>query len=281
MGFDGYPEGGDPWNVKNDSVAWRVLLDSRARSSSATPRSPERRSAMTPRPGPHPLRPLRARPGALSARSTSWLAAKRQARQNETGIADRLADLGRGDRGPPARPGQGRDPAPAPAPRRPAFDLDNPRRDDRAGSPRSTSGPALGRPRRQAQGRRRLSPAMPGRLPPAPRLAVQDRARDRAATLRPGAGAAMATGRIRPLDRRRRAREPAGRDPALRLGDRRGGPGRPGRPALLGRGGDVAPARPLPQPDHPGPQGPGHPAGRPGDPQRDRHQRHPGPAGPG
>jgi purine nucleosidase len=30
MGFDGYPKGGDPWNVKNDPIAWKVLLDSRA-----------------------------------------------------------------------------------------------------------------------------------------------------------------------------------------------------------------------------------------------------------
>ena len=30
MGFNGYPQGGDPWNVKNDPIAWRVLLDSRA-----------------------------------------------------------------------------------------------------------------------------------------------------------------------------------------------------------------------------------------------------------
>ena len=30
MGFNGYPVGGDPWNVKNDPIAWRILLDSRA-----------------------------------------------------------------------------------------------------------------------------------------------------------------------------------------------------------------------------------------------------------
>jgi inosine-uridine nucleoside N-ribohydrolase len=30
MAFDGYPRGGDPWNVKNDPIAWRILLDSRA-----------------------------------------------------------------------------------------------------------------------------------------------------------------------------------------------------------------------------------------------------------
>src|SRR5439155_24574076 len=29
MGFDGWPEGGDPWNVKNDVRAWQVLLQSR------------------------------------------------------------------------------------------------------------------------------------------------------------------------------------------------------------------------------------------------------------
>lgn len=30
MGFDAYPAGGDSWNVKNDSAAWRVLLASNA-----------------------------------------------------------------------------------------------------------------------------------------------------------------------------------------------------------------------------------------------------------
>ena len=29
MGFNGYPSGGDPWNVKNDPIAWRTLLESR------------------------------------------------------------------------------------------------------------------------------------------------------------------------------------------------------------------------------------------------------------
>jgi inosine-uridine nucleoside N-ribohydrolase len=29
MGFDRWPEGGDPWNVKNDVHAWQVLLESR------------------------------------------------------------------------------------------------------------------------------------------------------------------------------------------------------------------------------------------------------------
>jgi purine nucleosidase len=29
MGFNGYPQGGDPWNVKNDPIAWRTLLESR------------------------------------------------------------------------------------------------------------------------------------------------------------------------------------------------------------------------------------------------------------
>jgi inosine-uridine nucleoside N-ribohydrolase len=30
MGFDRWPEGGDPWNVKNDVKAWQVVLASRA-----------------------------------------------------------------------------------------------------------------------------------------------------------------------------------------------------------------------------------------------------------
>ncbi|GAC1449348.1 MAG: hypothetical protein NVSMB9_33140 [Isosphaeraceae bacterium] len=30
MGFDGWPAGGDSWNVKNDVQAWQVLLESRA-----------------------------------------------------------------------------------------------------------------------------------------------------------------------------------------------------------------------------------------------------------
>src|SRR5262249_46883927 len=30
MGFEGWPKGDDPWNVKNDVKAWQVLLDSSA-----------------------------------------------------------------------------------------------------------------------------------------------------------------------------------------------------------------------------------------------------------
>jgi purine nucleosidase len=30
MGFEAWPRGGDPWNVKNDVKAWQVLLESRA-----------------------------------------------------------------------------------------------------------------------------------------------------------------------------------------------------------------------------------------------------------
>ena len=30
MAFDGWPDGGDPWNVKNDVRAWQVVMDSRA-----------------------------------------------------------------------------------------------------------------------------------------------------------------------------------------------------------------------------------------------------------
>lgn len=30
MGFDNYPKGGDPWNVRNDPIAWRVVLGSPA-----------------------------------------------------------------------------------------------------------------------------------------------------------------------------------------------------------------------------------------------------------
>jgi inosine-uridine nucleoside N-ribohydrolase len=29
MAFNGYPSGGDPWNVKNDPIAWRVVLESK------------------------------------------------------------------------------------------------------------------------------------------------------------------------------------------------------------------------------------------------------------
>jgi inosine-uridine nucleoside N-ribohydrolase len=31
MGFDRWPQGGDPWNVKNDVRAWQVVLDSRVK----------------------------------------------------------------------------------------------------------------------------------------------------------------------------------------------------------------------------------------------------------
>ncbi len=48
MGFDGWPGGGDSWNVKNDVRAWQVLLDSPAPLVVGDARVGKRDLAMTP-----------------------------------------------------------------------------------------------------------------------------------------------------------------------------------------------------------------------------------------
>ena len=81
MGFDGWPEGGDPWNVKNDVRAWRVLLESRAPLVVGDGAIGKRHLAMTPpgreassRRGAEPGRDPRGPPRGLARQRTARLA---------------------------------------------------------------------------------------------------------------------------------------------------------------------------------------------------------------
>ena len=85
MGFNGYPHGGDPWNVKNDPIAWRTLLDSRVPivvgDAEITKRllrmSPDRaHTLLATLPDPAPL---------LLNRFDAWIAENAKVAQKETG----------------------------------------------------------------------------------------------------------------------------------------------------------------------------------------------------
>jgi inosine-uridine nucleoside N-ribohydrolase len=85
MGFNGYPQGGDPWNVKNDPIAWRVLLDSRVPivvgdvdiTKKMLRMTPDRvHTLLTMLPDPAPL---------LVNRFDAWIAQNAKLAQTETG----------------------------------------------------------------------------------------------------------------------------------------------------------------------------------------------------
>lgn len=85
MGFNGYPQGGDPWNVKNDPIAWRVLLGSKAPIVVGDVEITKRLLRMTPDrvhtlltslPDPAPL---------LVNRFDAWIAQNAKVAQAETG----------------------------------------------------------------------------------------------------------------------------------------------------------------------------------------------------
>jgi purine nucleosidase len=85
MGFNSYPQGGDPWNVKNDPIAWRILLDSRVPIVVGDVEITKRVLRMTPDrvhtllnqlPDPAPL---------LLNRFDAWLAQNSKLAQTETG----------------------------------------------------------------------------------------------------------------------------------------------------------------------------------------------------
>ena len=87
MGFNGYPQGGDHWNVKNDPIAWRILLDSRAPIVVGDAEITKRLLRMTPDrvhtllamlPDPAPL---------LMNRFDAWIGQNAKTAQDETGSA--------------------------------------------------------------------------------------------------------------------------------------------------------------------------------------------------
>ena len=85
MGFLGYPQGGDPWNVKNDPTAWRVLLDSKVPIVVGDVEITKRVLRMTPDRA-HTLLTMLPDPAPLLLnRFDSWIAQNAKAAQTETG----------------------------------------------------------------------------------------------------------------------------------------------------------------------------------------------------
>lgn len=85
MGFNGYPGGGDPWNVKNDPVAWRVLLDSRTPIVVGDAEITRRLLRMTPDRAHTLLAELPEPAPLLLERFDSWLAHNPKTAQVNTG----------------------------------------------------------------------------------------------------------------------------------------------------------------------------------------------------
>ena len=85
MGFNGYPQGGDPWNVKNDPIAWRLLLDSRIPVVVGDVEITKRLLRMTPDRA-HTLLTMLPDPAPLLLnRFDAWIAQNAKIAQNETG----------------------------------------------------------------------------------------------------------------------------------------------------------------------------------------------------
>ncbi len=87
MGFNGYPQGGDPWNVKNDPIAWRILLDSRVPIVVGDAEVTKRLLRMTPDRA-HTLLTMLPDPAPLLLnRFDAWIAQNAKIAQGETGSA--------------------------------------------------------------------------------------------------------------------------------------------------------------------------------------------------
>jgi inosine-uridine nucleoside N-ribohydrolase len=85
MGFNGYPQGGDPWNVKNDPLAWRVLLDSRATIVVGDVDVGKRLLRMSPDRAHTLLTTLPDPAGLLLNRFDAWIAENAKLAQAQTG----------------------------------------------------------------------------------------------------------------------------------------------------------------------------------------------------
>jgi inosine-uridine nucleoside N-ribohydrolase len=85
MAFDGYPRGGDPWNVKNDPIAWRILLDSRAPIVVGDTDITRRALRMTPDRAHTLLARLPDPAKDLVARFDLWIAQNAKLAQSNTG----------------------------------------------------------------------------------------------------------------------------------------------------------------------------------------------------
>ena len=85
MGFDNYPRGGDPWNVKNDPIAWRVLLGSGIPIVVGDTEVARRTLRMTPDRAHTLLAQLPEPGGLLLARFDAFMAHNPKLAQQETG----------------------------------------------------------------------------------------------------------------------------------------------------------------------------------------------------
>ena len=87
MGFNSYPQGGDPWNVKNDPIAWKVLLDSRAPIVVGDVEITKKVLRMTPDRA-HTLLAMLPEPAPLLLnRFDAWIAQNAKIAQDATGSA--------------------------------------------------------------------------------------------------------------------------------------------------------------------------------------------------
>ena len=85
MGFNGYPGGGDPWNVKNDPMAWRAVLDSRVPLVIGDADLTRRVLRMTPDRAHTLLTTLPEPAGLLLGRFDAWIAANAKVAKSDTG----------------------------------------------------------------------------------------------------------------------------------------------------------------------------------------------------
>ena len=85
MGFDNYPKGGDPWNVKNDPIAWRILLGSPAPIVVGDTDVTRKELRMTPDRAHTLLAQLPEPGGLLLARFDAFVAHNTKLAQRETG----------------------------------------------------------------------------------------------------------------------------------------------------------------------------------------------------
>jgi inosine-uridine nucleoside N-ribohydrolase len=88
MGFEGWPGGGDPWNVKNDPRAWRLLLASRVPIVVGDDAVCRRDLRMTPT---RARQLLGGRGDALSSLLDDWLARNGKLAVTLTGAPDTIA----------------------------------------------------------------------------------------------------------------------------------------------------------------------------------------------
>jgi inosine-uridine nucleoside N-ribohydrolase len=88
MGFSAWPEGGDPWNVKNDVRAWQVLLGSKVRLTVGDAAVCKRHLPMSVSRSRFLFGATGVTGEALSWLLVSWLSAHRDLAARETGNPD-------------------------------------------------------------------------------------------------------------------------------------------------------------------------------------------------